>query len=151
MFNTLSKTKINNDFSQSKTPGSGGEIKTPVMDIQNTQSQMRKGVLEFCILSIIQQGEVYPSDIVERMKAANLHILEGTLYPLLTRLKNAGYLTYRWVESNSGPPRKYFLMTEQGHAFYSELERTWNELADAVKQLTAPPQENNLYDIPNHQ
>ena len=108
------------------------------MDIQNTQSQMRKGVLEFCILSIIKQGEVYPSDIVERMKAANLHILEGTLYPLLTRLKNAGYLTYRWVESVSGPPRKYFVMTEQGISFYDELERTWKELADAVHTLTQP-------------
>ena len=107
------------------------------MDIQNTQSQMRKGVLEFCILSIIKQGEVYPSDIVDKMKGANLNILEGTLYPLLTRLKNAGYLTYRWVESNSGPPRKYFLMTEQGLQFYSELERTWHELADAVQKLTS--------------
>src|ERR1043165_4647912 len=107
------------------------------MDIQNTQSQMRKGVLEFCILSVIRQGEVYPSDIVEKMKGANLQILEGTLYPLLTRLKNAGYLTYRWVESNSGPPRKYFLMTEQGLTFYAELERTWNELADAVQTLTS--------------
>jgi PadR family transcriptional regulator PadR len=92
------------------------------MDIQNTQSQMRKGVLEFCILSIIRQGEVYPSDIVDKMKAANLHILEGTLYPLLTRLKNAGYLTYRWVESNSGA-RKYFVMTETGLTFYNELEK----------------------------
>ncbi len=108
------------------------------MDIQNTQSQMRKGVLEFCILSIIRQGEVYPSDLVDKMKAANLHILEGTLYPLLTRLKNANYLTYRWVESNSGPPRKYFVMTETGLAFYNELEKTWNELADAVKALTQP-------------
>jgi len=107
------------------------------MDIQNTQSQMRKGVLEFCILSIIRQGEVYPSDIVDKMKGANLNILEGTLYPLLTRLKNAGYLTYRWVESNSGPPRKYFLMTDQGLQFYGELERTWNELADAVQKLTS--------------
>ncbi len=106
------------------------------MDIQNTQSQMRKGVLEFCILSIIKQGEVYPSDIVERMKAAKLHILEGTLYPLLTRLKNAGYLTYRWVESISGPPRKYFVMTDAGLSFYAELERTWTELADAVHTLT---------------
>src|SRR4249920_2137368 len=107
------------------------------MDIQNTQSQMRKGVLEFCILSIIRHGEVYPSDIVDKMKGANLHILEGTLYPLLTRLKNAGYLTYRWVESNSGPPRKYFLMTEQGLQFYDELERTWKVLADAVQKLTS--------------
>ena len=108
------------------------------MDIQNTQSQMRKGVLEFCILSIIRQGEVYPSDLVDRMKAANLHILEGTLYPLLTRLKNAELLTYRWVESNSGPPRKYFVMTDKGLDFYGELERTWQELADAVQVLTQP-------------
>ncbi len=108
------------------------------MNIDNTQSQMRKGVLEFCILSIIRQGEAYPSDIVEKMKAANLNILEGTLYPLLTRLKNAELLTYRWVESNSGPPRKYFMMTEKGLAFYGELEATWNELANAVNALTAP-------------
>jgi PadR family transcriptional regulator PadR len=107
------------------------------MDIQNTQSQMRKGVLEFCILSIIRQGEVYPSDLVEKMKVANLHILEGTLYPLLTRLKNAGVLAYRWVESNSGPPRKYFVMTDQGLEFYKELEATWQELANAVATLTS--------------
>jgi PadR family transcriptional regulator PadR len=126
----------------------GGAFKTPVMDIQNTQSQMRKGVLEFCILSIIQQGEVYPSDIVDRMKAANLNILEGTLYPLLTRLKNSGLLTYRWVESLSGPPRKYFSMTDKGLEFYGELERTWKELADAVHALTKPsngqPETSNL-------
>ena len=118
------------------------------MDIQNTQSQMRKGVLEFCILSVIKQGEVYPSDIVDKMKSANLNIFEGTLYPLLTRLKNAGYLTYRWVESNSGPPRKYFLMTEQGLLFYAELERTWKELADAVQLLTSP---NGQPDVPSEQ
>lgn len=118
------------------------------MDIQNTQSQMRKGVLEFCILSIIRQGEVYPSDLVDRMKAANLHILEGTLYPLLTRLKNAGLLTYRWVESNSGPPRKYFVMTDQGLAFYGELERTWQELADAVHALTQPTNDTTSDDNP---
>jgi len=97
---------------------------------------MRKGVLEFCILSIIKQGEVYPSDIIEKMKEAKLDILEGTLYPLLTRLKNAELLTYRWVESSSGPPRKYFSMTEKGEVFYKELESTWNELANAVHQLT---------------
>lgn len=106
------------------------------MDIQNTQSQMRKGVLEFCILSVISKGEVYPSDIAEKMKAAGLQILEGTLYPLLTRLKNAELLTYRWVESNSGPPRKYFVMTDKGLTFYAELERTWRELADAVHAIT---------------
>ena len=106
------------------------------MDIQNTQSQMRKGVLEFCILSVIRKGEVYPSDIVDKMKGAGLQLFEGTLYPLLTRLKNAELLTYRWVESNSGPPRKYFVMTEKGLQFYAELERTWKEMADAVHTIT---------------
>ncbi|MEO7802461.1 MAG: PadR family transcriptional regulator [Ginsengibacter sp.] len=106
------------------------------MNIEYTASQMRKGVLEFCILSIIKLGEAYPSDIIERMKSANLNILEGTLYPLLTRLKNAELLTYRWVESNSGPPRKYFLLTEKGAAFYKELETTWEELANAVATIT---------------
>ncbi|MBI5371113.1 MAG: PadR family transcriptional regulator [Sphingobacteriales bacterium] len=105
------------------------------MNIENTQSQMRKGILEFCILSIIRRAEAYPSDIVEEMKAANLQILEGTLYPLLTRLKNASMLTYRWVESNSGPPRKYFSLTEKGEVFYKELEQTWNELSNGVNTL----------------
>jgi PadR family transcriptional regulator PadR len=109
--------------------------KLQIMNIENTQSQMRKGILEFCILSIIRRGEAYPSDIVEEMKASNLNILEGTLYPLLTRLKNADMLTYRWVESNSGPPRKYFSLTEKGLAFFKELEATWNELANAVHKL----------------
>lgn len=106
------------------------------MDIQNTQSQMRKGILEFCILSIIKQAEAYPSDIVVKMKAANLQILEGTLYPLLTRLKNASLLTYRWVESVSGPPRKYFSLTPEGLDFLNELETTWKELSFAVNQIT---------------
>ncbi len=113
------------------------------MNIENTASQMRKGVLEFCILSVIKQGEAYPSDIIDKMKAANLNILEGTLYPLLTRLKNAEFLTYRWIESNSGPPRKYFSLTEKGAAFYKELEATWNELANAVEALTRAEQENS--------
>jgi PadR family transcriptional regulator, regulatory protein PadR len=107
------------------------------MNIENTQSQMRKGIFEFCILSIIRRGEAYPSDIVEEMKAANLQILEGTLYPLLTRLKNAGMLTYRWVESNSGPPRKYFSLTPTGEQFYQELEQTWQELSNGVNVLTS--------------
>lgn len=106
------------------------------MNIENTASQMRKGVLEFCILSVIKLGEAYQSDIIDVMKSANLQILEGTLYPLLTRLKNAELLTYRWVESNSGPPRKYFSLTEKGAAFYKELETTWNELAGAVETIT---------------
>ncbi|ANH83232.1 PadR family transcriptional regulator [Niabella ginsenosidivorans] len=106
------------------------------MNIENTQSQMRKGILEFCILSIIKRGEVYPSDIIEEMRSAGLQILEGTLYPLLTRLKNAEMLTYRWEESSSGPPRKYFSLTQKGEGFYRELEQTWNELSNAVNTLS---------------
>jgi PadR family transcriptional regulator, regulatory protein PadR len=113
------------------------------MNIENTQSQMRKGILEFCILSIIRRGEAYPSDIVDEMRGCNLQILEGTLYPLLTRLKNAEMLSYRWVESNSGPPRKYFLLTEKGEAFYKELEQTWNELSNAVNALANKTEELN--------
>jgi PadR family transcriptional regulator PadR len=105
------------------------------MNIENTQSQMRKGVLEFCILSIIQRGEAYPSDIIEEMKKSNLQLLEGTLYPLLTRLKNADLLNYRWVESSGGPPRKYFSLTEKGSAFYKLLENTWREMADGVERV----------------
>ncbi len=106
------------------------------MNIENTQSQMRKGVLEFCILSIIKRGEAYPSDIIEEMKSANLSILEGTLYPLLTRLKNADLLSYRWVESSGGPPRKYFTLTEKGAEFYAVLESTWKEMTGAVDRVT---------------
>ncbi|OJU24536.1 MAG: PadR family transcriptional regulator [Sphingobacteriales bacterium 41-5] len=106
------------------------------MNIENTQSQMRKGILEFCILSIIKRGEAYPSDIIEEMKNAEMDILEGTLYPLLTRLKNSGMLTYRWEESSAGPPRKYFSLTKQGELFYKELQQTWEELSNAVNALT---------------
>lgn len=106
------------------------------MNTDNTNSQMRKGVLEFCILSIIRRQEVYPSEIIEKMKEAGLGILEGTLYPLLTRLKNAELLSYRWEESNSGPPRKYFSLTEKGEKFYNDLEATWQQLSSAVNQLT---------------
>lgn len=109
------------------------------MNIENTQSQMRKGVLEFCILSIIQRSEAYPSDIIEEMKRANLNILEGTLYPLLTRLKNAELLSYRWVESLGGPPRKYFLLTEKGAAFYKDLNNTWREMSEAVERVILIP------------
>jgi PadR family transcriptional regulator PadR len=108
------------------------------MNIDNTQSQMRKGILEFCILSVIKKSEAYPGDIVDEMRQAGLQILEGTLYPLLTRLKNAEMLTYRWVESPSGPPRKYFSLTDKGNLFYEELGKTWQELADAVNKVIAP-------------
>ena len=103
------------------------------MNIENTQSQMRKGILEFCILSIIRRGEAYPSDIVEEMRSANLNILEGTLYPLLTRLKNNGLLTYNWVESTSGPPRKYYVLSPEGRKVLEQLDTTWAELSFAVQ------------------
>ncbi len=106
------------------------------MNLENTASQMRKGVLEFCVLSVISKGEAYPSDIIDKMKAANFQLFEGTLYPLLTRLKNSGMLSYRWVESNSGPPRKYFNLTDKGMDFYKELDATWTEMANAVKAVT---------------
>jgi len=107
--------------------------------IENTESQMRKGLLELCILGIIQrQKEVYPSDILEQLKDSKLVVLEGTLYPLLTRLKNAGMLSYRWEESASGPPRKYFSLTLDGVKFYEQLRSSWEELSKAVNNLTLP-------------
>jgi PadR family transcriptional regulator PadR len=99
---------------------------------------MRKGVLEFCILSVLQRGEAYPSDILGELKKAHLIVVEGTLYPLLTRLKNDGLLTYRWEESTQGPPRKYYSITENGKIFLRELRKTWDELAHAVNQTTNP-------------
>ena len=103
-------------------------------NLENTQAQMRKGVLEFCILSIISKGEIYPSDLIANMKDAKLIVVEGTLYPLLTRLKNAGMLSYNWVESTSGPPRKYYKLTPLGTEILKELSITWNLLAEAVNK-----------------
>ena len=98
---------------------------------------MRKGLLELCILGIIQrQQEAYPSDILEQLKGSRLVVLEGTLYPLLTRLKNAEMLSYRWEESQSGPPRKYYTLTAEGLKFYEQLRTTWDELSKAVNDLT---------------
>jgi PadR family transcriptional regulator PadR len=107
------------------------------MTIENTESQMRKGLLELCILGIIRkEGEVYPSDILEQLKAVKLVVLEGTLYPLLTRLKNAGMLDYRWEESSSGPPRKYYSLTRSGLKFYMQLRSAWEDLRYAVDHIT---------------
>lgn len=103
------------------------------MNIENTKAQMRKGVLEFCILSILSRSEAYPSEILEQLKGAKMIVVEGTVYPLLMRLKNGGLLNYRWEESTGGPPRKYYSLTKEGETFLSELESTWNELASAVK------------------
>jgi PadR family transcriptional regulator PadR len=108
------------------------------MDIENTKAQMRKGVLEFCILSVLQRGEAYPSDILSALKDAKLIVVEGTLYPLLTRLKNEELLNYRWEESLQGPPRKYYAITAAGKKFHGELKKTWDELSEAVKRTQKP-------------
>lgn len=105
------------------------------MNIENTKAQMRKGVLEFCILCIMSDGEHYPTEIIERMKKAKLLVVEGTLYPLLTRLKNDGLLSYRWEESTSGPPRKYFTLTKEGKKFSKELLEGWVELTGSVNDI----------------
>jgi PadR family transcriptional regulator, regulatory protein PadR len=107
------------------------------MDLENTQSQMRKGVLEYCILCIIGKNECYASDIIDQMKEAKLIVVEGTLYPLLTRLKNAGLLNYKWEESKAGPPRKYYSLTEEGKTFLNALSDTWKELNHAVTNITS--------------
>jgi PadR family transcriptional regulator, regulatory protein PadR len=109
-------------------------------NLENTQAQMRKGVLEFCILSILSHREVYTSDIIAKMKESRLMVVEGTLYPLLTRLKNAGLLQYRWVESKSGPPRKYYSLTPLGEKFLEELRNTWTELVEVVNLTTKKPE-----------
>ena len=105
------------------------------MKTEKNYSQMRKGVLELCILSVISDSEVYTSDILSSMKKANLLVVEGTIYPLLTRLKNENILSYRWEESSGGPPRKYFSLTEKGKAELAELKEAWSELAKSVSQL----------------
>ena len=106
------------------------------MKIENTKAQMRKGVLELITLTIISKKEAYPSDIIKELKAAELIVVEGTMYPLLNRLKNAGLLSYNWKESQAGPPRKYFQITESGTAFLEELRQTWDKLENAIKSTS---------------
>lgn len=108
-----------------------------LMNTENTQAQMRKGILEFCILSILNNGEAYPSEILEQLKNAKLIVVEGTLYPLLTRLKNMELLSYRWEESTSGPPRKYYAITGTGKQTLQALTTTWSELQNAVQTITS--------------
>lgn len=102
------------------------------MNVDNVKSQMRKGMLEYCILLLLDKERAYASDIIEKLKAAHLIVVEGTLYPLLTRLKNDGLLQYVWVESTQGPPRKYYELSEDGVKFLNELNKAWAELSDTV-------------------
>jgi PadR family transcriptional regulator, regulatory protein PadR len=105
-----------------------------MINSENTKAQMRKGVLELCILSILSKGDAYPTEIIDKLKDTKLVVVEGTLYPLLTRLKNTGLLTYRWEESSSGPPRKYYKLTEIGEQYLKELQLSWEELVEAVNK-----------------
>ncbi|EOZ95182.1 Transcriptional regulator, PadR family [Indibacter alkaliphilus LW1] len=98
---------------------------------------MRKGLLEFCILHIISRGEVYASDMLEELTEAKMIVAEGTLYPLLQRLKNASLVSYKWVESESGPPRKYYLITEEGRDFLNTLNETWESLVSSTQMITS--------------
>jgi len=107
------------------------------MNLENAQIQMRKGILEYCVLRIISRGEVYASDLLDELTAARLIVVEGTLYPLLTRLKNAGLLGYKWVESKSGPPRKYYKLTETGDAFLRGLSETWDDLVRSTEMINS--------------
>ncbi len=107
------------------------------MNTEKINSQMKKGVLEMCILAIISEKDAYTSDIIEKLKEQNLIVVEGTLYPLLSRLKKTDILDYYWVESPSGPPRKYFKLTDTGLEFYKELNKNWNELVETVANITS--------------
>ena len=106
------------------------------MNLENTQIQMKKGILEYCILHIISRGEVYASDMLDELTSAHMIVVEGTLYPLLTRLKNSGLLEYKWVESKSGPPRKYYKLTQEGIEFLNGLTETWSDLVHSTEKIT---------------
>ncbi len=105
------------------------------MKIENLKSQMRKGVLEYCILNVLVKGDAYTSEILEELKQAKMIVVEGTVYPLLMRLKNGGYLDYRWEESLSGPPRKYYALTKKGKDFLKLMDQSWTELVNAVNHI----------------
>ena len=105
------------------------------MNIDNIKAQMRKGILEYCILSIISRNDAYASSIIAELKAAEMIVVEGTLYPILTRQKNSGLLTYRWEESPQGPPRKYYTLTDKGREYLKTLDEAWDELVGQIQVI----------------
>ena len=107
------------------------------MSTNNFKTQIRKGLIEFCVLQIISRGEVYTTDIILELQKSKMIVVEGTLYPLLNRLKASNYVDYSWKESKQGPPRKYYVLTENGQLFLKELDKTWNNLVNAVNQVTS--------------
>lgn len=105
------------------------------MSTENFKTQIRKGLLEFCVLQIISRGEVYTSDIIEELKKSQIIVVEGTLYPLLNRLKSSNYVDYQWKESKQGPPRKYYVLTNEGVEHLKQLKVSWNEIDNSVKKI----------------
>jgi PadR family transcriptional regulator PadR len=105
------------------------------MELENTKAQMRKGILEYCILSVLSKNSCYASDIIKELKEAKVIVVEGTLYPLLTRQKNGGLLSYRWEESQQGPPRKYYELTAEGKEYLADLDKSWDELVESVNLI----------------
>lgn len=105
------------------------------MNVDNVKSQMRKGFLEFCIMHILKKDEAYASEVISSLKEIDLIVVEGTLYPILTRLKKDGLLTYRWIESTQGPPRKYYKLTENGMNTLDLLDKNWNELSNSIEKI----------------
>jgi PadR family transcriptional regulator PadR len=105
------------------------------MDLENTKAQMRKGILEYCILTVLSKNSCYASDIIRELKEVKVIVVEGTLYPLLTRLKNSGLLSYRWEESQQGPPRKYYELTAEGREYLKDLDNSWDELVGSVNLI----------------
>lgn len=119
------------------------------MNVENTKVQMRKGILEYCILHIISRGEVYASDMLNELTSAKIIVVEGTLYPLLTRLRKAGLLEYKWVESTSGPPRKYYILTEKGQLFLDQLNETWENLTASTSKIISRTKDDIQKQNPN--
>ena len=105
------------------------------MNVDNAKSQMRKGMLEYCVLLLLSREANYANDIINRLKQAELIVVEGTLYPLLIRQKNQGLLSYRWEESTQGPPRKYYCITEKGRAQLREMDLAWQEIVETIKTI----------------
>jgi PadR family transcriptional regulator, regulatory protein PadR len=103
--------------------------------IDQSETQMRKGMLVYCVLLLCKDGKVYTSEIIRRLQEAELIVVEGTLYPLLNRLARDKLLGYEWRESEQGPPRKYYWLTEEGQAVLTTLQETYRRLHHSISTL----------------
>lgn len=117
------------------------------MNVENAKSQMRKGMLDFCVLLLLRREAAYATDIIAQLKEAELLVVEGTLYPLLTRLKKDGLLSYEWRESTQGPPRKYYALTDEGHTALVGMDEAWSSLTRTVDVLKAYNESSNTPDL----